>query len=160
MDLIVQIEDFNINWVGFNNPIPNSIIDGGLFNRLYYSNEFISTNGINLFCTFKDMRVDRYYNKFKIWVDLEKNTKLISKIYEIEKNILTKINIRNKSPSYKLSDHFQSKNIKTNSLILNPDGMCIKISGIWQTKSNYGLTFRFQLANKYRISLDDDLINE
>ena len=149
MDLSFPLEELNVQFIGFNNAVPNSIIEGGLFNRIYYSNQYITTNGINVFCKIGDIRLDRYYNKFKIWFDYEKNNTMLSKIFDMEKKILYKINIRNKTPILKLTDHFNNKNIKTSTMLNDAEGLCIKISGIWQTKTNFGLTFRFQLANSY-----------
>lgn len=102
----------------------------------------------------EDYKIEKFYNKFKINYEIDKNHVVINKLINIEKKILSKINIRNKSPIFKLSDNFLTKNIKINQFLNNSKGICLKISGIWQTKNNFGLTFRFQQANVYKIPLN------
>lgn len=153
MDIIIEIDNLNFNQIIFNSPIPNSIIENGLFNRICYSTSDISINGLNIFFQLDDYKIEKFYNKFKINYEIDKNRVQINKLINIEKKILSKINIRNKSPIYKLSDNFLTKNIKINQFLNNSKGICLKISGIWQTKNNFGLTFRFQQANVYKIPL-------
>lgn len=151
MDILIEIDKINFNQITFNFPVPNSIIENGLFNRICYSTPNISLNGLNIFFMLEDYKIEKFYNKFKINYDIEKNQSSINKIINIEKKILSKINIRNKSPVFKLTDNFLTKNIKINQYLNNSNGICLKISGIWQTKNNFGLTFRFQQANSYTI---------
>jgi len=154
MDIIIEIDNLNFNQVIFNSPIPNSIIENGLFNRICYSTSDISMSGLNIFFKLEDYKIEKFYNKFKINYEIDKNHVVINKLINIEKKILSKINIRNKSPIYKLSDNFLTKNIKINQFLNNSKGICLKISGIWQTKNNFGLTFRFQQANVYKFPLN------
>lgn len=154
MDIIIEIDNLNFNQIIFNSPIPNSIIENGLFNRICYSTADISMSGLNIFFKLEDYKIEKFYNKFKINYEIDKNHVVINKLINIEKKILSKINIRNKSPIFKLSDNFLTKNIKINQFLNNSKGICLKISGIWQTKNNFGLTFRFQQANVYKIPLN------
>ena len=146
MDLAINYDNFNINFVYFYKPVPNSIIDQGMFNRIYYSTDLFTITGINIFCLLEDCTIQKYYNKYKIWFNINKNIKIINTLEYIEKMIISKINIPSKIPTFKLSEHIRSGNLKTFNEGVLTNGICIKISGIWQSKSNYGLTFKFQIV--------------
>ena len=107
-------------------------------------------NGINLFIQLNDVTFDKYYNKYKCNFNTETHKEFIEQCKFIEENILKKSNIRNKMPQYKIYDQIKNGNIK---LFLDNDEnivnnlFMLKISGIWETETHYGLTYKFQKAN-------------
>ena len=148
MDLAINYDNFNINYVYFYKPVPNSIIEQGMFSRIFYSTDLFSITGINIFCLIEDCSIQKYYNKYKIWFNISKNTKIINELENIEKMIISKFNIPSKIPLFKLSEHVRSGNLKTFNDGNVANGICLKISGIWQSKTNYGITFKFQVVQK------------
>ena len=77
--------------------------------------------------------------------------------YQAEESILKKVNINNKIPQYKISEQVKNGNIK---LFLDNEKFekietnkqeffILKISGIWETTTHYGLTYKFTVINKF-----------
>ena len=66
----------------------------------------------------------------------------------IEKTILERLSIKDKTPIYQIAELINQKHIKLFSstpLRDNYDNfrVVLKISGIWETSDTYGLTFKF-----------------
>ena len=63
----------------------------------------------------------------------------------IEETILKKLDIKDKTPQYKIYEQIKNGNIKIFNNIGNKSicSFILKISGIWETNSNYGLTYKF-----------------
>jgi hypothetical protein len=145
MNIIEDIEKFNIENVYFCDPIKNNIIVNGSFIRILYSNEQLVLNGIYLYVYFQNISIEKYFNKYKCIFDLQTHYKLIDKIRQIEDSILKKINIKNKKPSYKINDLLKNGNIKIFSENIDKinNGFLLKISGIWEDDDFYGVTYKF-----------------
>ena len=95
-------ENFNKNYIYFNDPIQNTIINESRFIRIIYSTPNIIFNGINVLVSFVIESVEKQYNKNIINYCIEKNENAISIINNIEKTILDKY-CSNKTPSYNLA---------------------------------------------------------
>ena len=126
MNLIINLNDINLNYIFFYEPVKNTILESSYFIRIIYSNEDIILNGIYLYINFEE----KLENNLKIIEDLENN--ILSK-FKSDKNFTKKVKenyiyLHNKNL---LSENFTSK------------GMVLKISGIWETHTNIGLTFKF-----------------
>ena len=149
--------NFNIHDVYYCKPIRNKIMPGGMFIRLIYSNELVSINGIHVsFCLHGRIQ-EIYNNKFKYTHIANEHDDMISSINIIEHHILVNANITNKTPQYKLREQLQSgcfkyfqDNIPTAKTTKQgqqqPAGFTnfvLKISGIWTTESEYGITYKF-----------------
>ena len=145
MDLSIPLDKFDIDYIYFGESVMNNIILNGIFNRIYYSNNNYTINGISISCKFSDIKIERYYNKYKLLFNREKNISNINKINILEKDILSKIHIQGKTPIYKLEEQLRFGSIKINDYINDLHILNLKISGIWQSKTNYGITFRFQI---------------
>ena len=145
MNIIENIEKFNIDNVYFCEPIRNNIINNGLFIRILYSNEQLILNGIYLYVHFQNISVEKYFNKYKCIFDLTSHHKLIEQIKEVEYNILEKSIIKNKTPCYKINDLLKNGNIKIFSENIDKinNGFLLKISGIWEDETSYGVTYKF-----------------
>ena len=83
-------ENFNKDYIYFNDPIQNTIINESRFIRIIYSTPNIIFNGINVLVSFVIDSVDKQYNKNIINYCIEKNEKSIGIINTIEKTILDK----------------------------------------------------------------------
>ena len=149
MNLVKKIEQYNEDNIFFCEPIKNNIMIEGNFIRILYSTCNITLNGIYLFIQLNDITSEKYYNKNKCTFNVNSHRELIEKIKVIEENILKKIEINNKIPQFKIFEQLINGNIKffcdTNTKFNN--SFILKISGIWETQTNYGLTYKFTKIN-------------
>ena len=138
-------ENFNKNYIYFNDPIQNTIINESRFIRIIYSTPNIIFNGINVLVSFVIEGVDKQYNKNIINYCIEKNEKSIGIINNIEKTILDKY-CSNKTPSYNLALQVTSGSLKLFSESIDKRkniDIILKISGLWEDDSSYGITYKF-----------------
>lgn len=123
MNLIINLENISTNNVFFYEQVKNTILDNSYFIRIIYSNEDLILNGIY------------------ILIDLNKPINQISEeIDNLEKDILYKFK-KDKIHSKKIKENFLYLANKNNNL--NNKIMILKISGIWETFNNIGLTFKY-----------------
>lgn len=158
MQLVIPIENFNINNVFFNNPIPNTVLDGSLFVRVIYSDEFITFNGIYLgirwkfnsssFILFNSDNSDELLDLDNDTKDFINEEKDINDLLVIEEKILNKFNIKNKTKVLQVPEQIKNifNNLKKKYSQDNPNlknlSFIFKCSGIWITDNSYGLTFK------------------
>ena len=143
MNISLNKEDFSIDNVYFYEPIKNSIIENSSFIRLIYSNELMAINGIYIKIDFDNVTKTNDFSKQKITININDNAKIINYIKCIEYEILEKINIQQKRKIYKINEQLMTGYIK--HLIDNKyaNSFILKISGIWESENDYGLTFKF-----------------
>lgn len=149
MIFVKKINQYNNDNVYFCDPIKNNIMNDGSFFRILYSTNNVVFNGIYLLLQFNEINVEKYYNKYKCSFNIHINKELIDNIKDIETCILQKINIKNKTAQYKINDQLKSGCIKLfNDLIPKNNNLFIlKISGVWETQTSYGVTYKFIKAN-------------
>ena len=145
MNIVKRIDQFDDNNIFFCEPIKNNIITDGNFIRILYSTHNMVLNGVYLLLIFNDIICEKYYNKYKCSFNVNLHTDTIEIIKKIEETILKKYFINNKIPQFKIYEQLKNGNIK----IFNDNGnktnekFILKISGIWETAKNYGLTYKF-----------------
>jgi hypothetical protein len=142
-------DNFNKNYIYFNDPIQNTIINESRFIRIIYSTPNIIFNGINILVNFIIDSVDKQYNKNIINYSVEKNEQVIKSINNIEKTILDKY-CSNKVPSYNLASQISSGSLKLFSESIDKKkniDVILKISGLWEDDSSYGITYKFLLTD-------------
>ena len=63
--------------------------------------------------------------------------------------LLKNVNIKNKIPQFKINEQLKSGNIKlfSDSVERTTHLFMLKISGIWETDSYYGVTYKFVKIN-------------
>lgn len=152
MNIALNINQFETNNIYFCDPIKNNVVSDGLFIRIIYSTDYFVTNGINLFVQLQDLSIEKFYNKYKCSFNLSNNKNIIEKIQQIEENILKNINIKNKIIQKVLGEQLRVGNIKIfseNIDMTNNYLFVLKISGIWETDTHIGLTFKFSKINQY-----------
>ena len=149
MNIIKKFEQFNKDYVYFFEPIKNNIINDGVFIRIIYSNELFIMNGIYLSIFFQNLIVEKYYNKYKCNFDVVMHKDIIDKLKQIEEDILNKLNIENKNPVHKIYEQVRNGNIKVFSENMEQinNMFLLKISGVWETDTNYGVTYKFISIN-------------
>ena len=144
MNIVKSIDQYNENNIYFCEPIKNNIMNDGTFIRILYSNHKVVLNGVYLYFTLNEITCDKFYNKYKCMFNPNNHKDLIDKLKNIEDGLLRKINIKNKIPQNKIFEQFKNGNIKIfNNITDNKSEFILKISGIWETYNNYGLTYKF-----------------
>jgi len=147
MNIVKTLEQYDDDCVYFCEPIKNNIMNDGYFIRIIYSTPLLMLNGIYISININHIIIERYYNKFKCIFDVTIHKDLIEKIHIIEENIIKKIYIKDKIPQYKIYEQLTNGNIKifsdnnNNNNITNT--FLLKIAGIWETDTYYGLTYKF-----------------
>jgi hypothetical protein len=120
----------------------------GTFIRILYSTEYMTLNGIYLLVNLKDVSFEKYYNKYKCNFNISNNKNIIDNLKVIEEEILKKYKT-NKIPLFKICEQTKLGSIKFFSVFNNfkECSFILKISGIWETPYNYGLTYKFIVTN-------------
>jgi len=157
------LDNINYNNIIICDPIKNSVIDNSSFYKIIYSNDYISFNGI--FCLFNINNIS--INKDKIFFNKDDNYYVINKLIKMEEYITNLCQKpKNKNIIYKLKELLNNNCIKfvhnddnnkfnNNNLELfknnsnNSNNFILKISGLWQTKENIGMTFKIIKVDKY-----------
>ena len=138
-------QDFNSNYIFFNEPIQHTIITESRFIRILYATPNIIFNGINILLPINVENVDKQYNKNIIYYNIEKNSETINTIKNIEQTILEKYG-SNKIPAHNLSSQVDSGVLKLFSDSYDKKkniDIILKVSGLWEDASSYGITYKF-----------------
>lgn len=146
MNLVKRIDQYEENNVYFCDPIKNNVMSDGLFVRILYSTPLFVLNGINLFIQLNDITTEKYYNKYKCNFNPLNHRETIENLKNIEENLLKFSNIKSKIPQYKIFEQLKNGNIKIfseNIEKINNGLFMLKISGIWETETYYGITYKF-----------------
>jgi hypothetical protein len=147
MFLCVDLFEFNKEKLLINNKIRNNIITNSFFYRIYYSDNNFISNGVVLVFKINDIYFEKYFNKNKLLFDEKKNIEVIKKMIDMECALLDSLNIK-KTKKYLIKEQLDNnylKIINDKNIALEKADICnviIKISGIWESKTEYGLTFR------------------
>lgn len=147
MLLVVHPKELKIESINFLETRNNILMDG-TFTKIIYSNYDIILNGIYLRIPFNDYIYDKSYSRITL-----KNNKtnkdyinIISKYEYYILNYFKHINSCLKIQKYLLKDQLSSMNFKVyreNYPNNNINGdIVLKISGIWENESEYGLTYK------------------
>lgn len=151
MFLIIQPKDFNKNFLMLSEKTKNNIMNDGYFYRLYYSDEYGTSKGLFLGFELQQVGIEKYFNKLKCGFNVNDNPNIIGFIKAIEKSILDIIpEKQGKYPAYRIEEQLQNGFIKifynTNQntpIKYTSVKLLLKISGIWTSAKEYGVTFRF-----------------
>ena len=149
-----NIDNTTSNNIYFGDSIKNTVIDDGIFKPIIYSTENVSTSGVYIIMPFKSINIEygSIANKYTYKLNTNDTTNRINinKFIQLEKNILDDLfPDTNKIAQYKLTDQlsqgmfklFDERNVSLNDLIYNTTYI-LKISGIWETDTQYGITFK------------------
>ena len=146
MNIAIPINQFKINNVFYFERIKNTVMNDSNFIRLIYSNSLFSLNGVYMLISFEIEKIEKYFNKYKCIFNKQNNISVISNLIKLEHYILQKFKITNKEPRYTMKEQLLMGFIKIFSEhknIQNINQFILKISGIWETDIDYGLTFKF-----------------
>jgi len=145
MNIVKNIDQYNEDNVYFLEPIKNNIMNNGNFIRIIYSTSLFVLNGIYININLNYTSVDKYYNKYKCSFDIFQYKELIEKLRLIEEGLIKKSSILGKIPQFKIYEQLKNGNIKVFSETSDKIGntFLLKIAGIWETETEYGLTYKF-----------------
>lgn len=141
MNLVLDREQFNDKNIFFGESIKNTVMNDSSFIRIIYSDKNIILNGIYLKISLCN---DTYKCKF---MENSYNKNVIIFIENLEKNILNLYN-SNKFHSHKIIDqliYIISKYYGDKAF--NNYEFILKISGIWETVNQIGITYKFINTN-------------
>ena len=88
MQLVIQQTEYRNSAITFTEKIKNNILDSGYFYRLYYSDEYFTTNGLFVAFTLRNATIEKYFNKIKCSFKAAENKAAISFIRDVERDIL------------------------------------------------------------------------
>jgi hypothetical protein len=153
MNILISPENFDISQLFFTESKENTIMDGN-FIKLIYSTDFLTLNGIFLDFQVKSSERKIFNNKQYLFFNPE-NENSIHTFERIEKSILEyfilinidkKPAIKNKTINQVIYKQLKNGIIKyyqyTNLLPFYTPKYYIKISGIWETNTQIGLTYK------------------
>jgi len=148
MNLVKSIEQYDDKNIFFCEPIKNNIMCDGNFIRILYSTKYFILNGIYLLINLHDITSEKFYSKYKCNFNISNHKDIIDNLKQIEEEILKKYNT-NKVATYKIYEQIKSGYIKIFTDVGNKSysTFILKISGIWETPHNYGLTYKFLKVN-------------
>lgn len=149
MSITLQSNNFDIKYLYFLQKVKNNVKQNSYFSRLIYSNDVFSLKNIYIPFTINNVQYKEQFLKTNILFDETKNS--LEHLYKIEKNILEHYmehSNENLVPSYCIYNQCKSNYIKifkNNLLSVDSKSITIyvKISGIWHTGTNIGLTYKF-----------------
>lgn len=149
MNITKTIEQFNSDNIFLCDPIKNNIMNDGYFIRIMYSTDTFLLNGIYISISISDYTCEKYYDKYRCIFNTNTNRDMIDKLKIIEESIIHKLNLSPKIPQLKINEQLQNGNIKIFNDVSNKHSntFILKISGIWETSYNYGLTYKFIKTN-------------
>jgi hypothetical protein len=147
MNVVIKEEQFKISNIYYTEAIQNIIMDNSQFIKIVYSNQDIMMSGIFLLVELKHITKESYFKKIKITYDTSLNKNILNRIYEIENQLLQKYNNNKKIQRKIIYDTLNNGVIKLfpnneNDLINNNNSFILKISGIWENDTEYGLTYK------------------
>lgn len=149
MNIAKRIDQYDNNFVMLCDPIKNNIMSEGNFIRILYSTPNITLNGIYIVITLNNITCEKYFSKYRCFFNTLLHKELLDRLQIIEENILSKYRTIDKIPQYKIYEQIKNGNIKIFNDVGNKS-VChfiLKISGIWETQNNYGLTYKFIKVN-------------
>jgi len=150
MNIIIDIEQFDNNKIFYQDPVKNTVMEESNFIRTLYSNNIFTLNSIYIKFTLINATLEKYYNKYKCTFDINSNLSLINKLISIENDILVNFSKKNKILLYRIQEQISKGSIKifTDDIINNIHeksnyDFLLKISGIWETDTDLGITYKF-----------------
>ena len=148
MYIYSPIESVTENSLYLLNPVKNRIIKNSYFIKLIFSNENLTINGIYIDIEINNSRIETMFNKYKCFFSVEKNKKLIDKCKLIEEMILKKYRTNKTKVSLISNQLTKGCIILSNCYPICKNNFILKISGIWESETEYGLSYKFININR------------
>ena len=159
MSLAIQLYKFDYHDVYFHKPIQNTIINESKFIRTIYSNGLFSLNNICLEIPLvinSNFRNRHYY-------DFQVNQAVISQLCLLEDNLLKRCAIVGKAANFKLTNQLREGYLKIFTICdssISSQNILLKISGVWESESEYGITFKFVFGSPIRNKISNNCMHD
>ena len=142
MFLLMSTDQVDLDHVLYGDKVRNTVIENSMFTRLAYSTPDVHFNGLCIRMDIADGIISEHYSKHKCTFPSYPNCMLIRSIVFIERRILEsysspKIMVTN------LRDHIMSGMIKIFTYEKEIGTIILKISGIWEDETSFGITYKF-----------------
>jgi len=149
MNILLDINEFNIENVFLMESKENTIINGK-FIKILYSSENFTMNGIYFNFQLIDYERRNFNGKNILYFDIKKNFDLISQFSKLENDIIHLFmeyeNIKNKKIIHTIERQLKNGMIKYYNYIVEKknwlNSIYLKISGIWETDTDVGITYK------------------
>ncbi len=154
-----NLKNLDYNAIIINEPIKNSVLQYNYFYKLQYSTTIVVLTSIFTLFELNNVILENdkaLFNKNTI------NDTVFNKLIQLEEYLLNLIN-NSKTKLYKFKELYENQYFKyslfddiekfnnykyVNTLHEKNNKFILKISGIWESKENIGLTFKIIIANK------------
>ena len=154
-----NLKSFDYNAIIINEPIKNSVLQYNYFYKLLYSTNIVVLTSIFVLFELGNVIFENdkaLFNKNTV------NDSVFNKLNHLEEYLLNLIN-NSKTKSYKFKEFHENQYFKyslsddidkfnnykyVDILDCKNSKFILKISGIWESKDNIGLTFKIIIANK------------
>ena len=145
MYVVLDVADFNINNIFYQEKVKNTVMNNSNFLRVSYSNKLFTLNGIFIKFSLNLCAIEKSFNKYKCLFDMKTHTDVIDQFSLIEKHLMEKYNSTTKTPIYRISEQLNNGFLKifNETECKETNDFILKIYGIWETECEYGLTYKF-----------------
>jgi hypothetical protein len=155
-----NLKSLDYNAIIINEPIKNSVLQYNYFYKLLYSTNIVVLTSIFILFELNNVILE---NDKALFNKTTSNDSVFNKLNQIEEYLLNLIN-NSKTKLYKFKELHENQYFKyslfddiekfnnykyVNTLDEKNNKFILKISGIWESKENIGLTFKIIIANKY-----------
>ena len=141
MNLVLDETNYDVNSIYFYESVKNTVMDNSSFIRIVYSNEDCILNGIYI-----KIDIDRNIYSRKPIRPNNKNDQIMMFVEKVECNILQQYS-STKTHTLKIQEQLQYLINKVYTTNVNDVSYILKISGIWETSTSIGLTFKYIYLN-------------
>jgi hypothetical protein len=154
-----NLKTLDYNAIIINEPIKNSVLQYNYFYKLLYSTNIVVLTSIFTLFELNNVILE---NDKALFNKNTTNDSVFNKLIQLEEYLLNLIN-NSKAKQYKFKELYENQYIKyslfddidkfnnykyVNTLDEKNNKFILKISGIWESKENIGLTFKIIIANK------------
>jgi len=124
-------------------PMRNKVIAQSKFIKLLYSNSLFTMNGIFIDFTFNNMSIHKNHTKWRHSFNINghDNKQIVDNIIKIENELLNLIHIPQTKKKI-CQDQLLNQYITLNNQCKSGN-VILKISGIWISNTEYGLSFKY-----------------
>jgi len=154
-----NLKTLDYNAIIINEPIKNSVLQYNYFYKLLYSTNIVVLTSIFILFELNNVILENDKALFNKNIS---NDSVFNKLNQLEEYLLNLIN-NSKTKLYKFKELHENQYFKyslfddidkfnnykyVNTLDEKNNKFILKISGIWESKENIGLTFKIIIANK------------
>ena len=168
MNVLIELKNMDYSFLYFLPHKANKMYIDGTYTKILYTHTHFTTNGIWIHIPFVNNIIIEKQNLhyYQIKMDLKDNYTLIEQLSILEKNILSTYQktilppdiMEKKQFVYTLTNQLIHGNIKVYNPLPNPPATTtttpshiyyyIKISGIWETPAEIGMTYKIKSGIK------------